>query len=369
MLRSGKNFRKVSLNNLNKVKRNLSKKFVEMTESNFDMSMFNEMVPKFDGKVEDVLKFVRFGDLYHRSLNEAGKAEFELFFGTKLLGRAYDLFEFGGFQTWRTFVSAAKEKFLEKKSTSILMLQLMKLKQEQNENIRSFSERVETLKNQLNEASEDIRYNNTTAEHHFRIHNEQASLRVFQDGLLGQMKLLIKARNYGTLNEAIQGALEEELYEKQNGQRNNIQCINCNKYGHLANNCWQRNRNLSNNNFNSNIVCFKCNRRGHYSSRCNWEQGVNRENRNQVKCFRCGQFGHLSSSCITNLERNFNRMNFNNERDNFNNAERAPSPSFRNRPSLGNRQGDVNTVQNNTYRSSNQKNSLSMTTGMGTVAI
>lgn len=253
-----------------------------MVESNFDLTVFNDMVPKFDGKINDFPKFVRFGGLYYRSLNAEGKVEFELYFATRLTGKAYDLFEFGGFQTWETFVSAAREKFQKKKSTSILMLELMKVKQENNENIRAFSDRVEILKNLLNEACMEIKFENRTAVNHFRILNEQAALRAFQDGLIGEMKLLIKARNYRTLNEAIQGALEEDLYVNKlnkNDLKNEIVCYTCNEVGHLAKTCWQYSRNTNiYTEFNRNIVCFKCNRKGHYSNQCNWNQS--RENRN-----------------------------------------------------------------------------------------
>lgn len=60
----------------------------------------------------------------------------------------------------------------------------------------------EALKNQLNRASKEIVVDELHAAGHFALLHEKSAIRVFQNGLRGQLRLIIKSRNYQDFHEA-----------------------------------------------------------------------------------------------------------------------------------------------------------------------
>jgi hypothetical protein len=88
------------------------------------------------------------------------------------------------------------------------------------------------------------------------------------------------------IKEGITAALGQ-LREPSNntGRHSNVKCYNCNRFGHYAKDCRQRNNgnNGNNRNINNNesIECFKCGRKGHISRNCRVNQGNRNNNRNR----------------------------------------------------------------------------------------
>lgn len=387
--------------------------FVErMAGQDFSLEDFNKIVPSYDGGRVGLEKFVRFGDLYYGELNEVGKGIFDNYFGIKLTGRAYELYEDGEYDDWESFKGALLLKFEEKKSISILMSELMGVSQKVGESVRIFANRIDGLKSQLNHASKAIRVNNEAATEHFAVFHEQSALRAFQDGLREPLRMLMKARNYQSFGEAIQGALEEELYASREGASGGgeemvrsrlplrgsvrgIVCYRCNKEGHLSTQCTQG---VEKGGFNSrisgglsNVTCFRCQRRGHLSTQCtqNANQGMGSGRINDSRqCFRCGRTGHIGSNCFTRVEGREQRLdvssrqggngNINNNyrgdatRGNPENVRNSGNP-FRRQEGSNNNQGGANWQGNGAhirvFSEGDQKNEEVMTTGMGTVAI
>lgn len=191
----------------------------------FSIDSFDKVVPVYDGK-HFLTRFIRFGNLYYGELNNNGRIKFNLYFPLKLEGKAYEFFENGVHENWVDFRSALEKKFVEQKPISILMSELLEIKQEFNESVHDFADRIVGLQNNLNRVSKNITINNVGAVKHFALYHEQTALRAFQDGLKEPLRFLIRARNYRLFEKAVEGALEEEIHT---GRINK-----CQKRGHLG---------------------------------------------------------------------------------------------------------------------------------------
>lgn len=89
--------------------------------------------------------------------------------------------------------------------------------------MRSFADKIERKLTEMNKAGNEIKIDGRDAAAHFAYWHESLALRTFQDGLLEPLKLLIKARNYVTLVEAIRGGFRRRIIFKSFGKK-------CKKY-------------------------------------------------------------------------------------------------------------------------------------------
>ena len=71
---------------------------------------------------------------------------------------------------------------------------------------------------------------------------------------------------------------DDDDNNNNNNNLNNIQCYNCQGWGHYQNNCPT--------NYNVNIQCYNCNQYGHFQANCPL-----------IQCFNCNGYGHLSRNC------------------------------------------------------------------------
>ena len=83
-------------------------------------------------------------------------------------------------------------------------------------------------------------------------------------------------------------------------------CYNCNKVGHLSNQCWFKQQSNP-----PNIkTCFNCGKQGHTSNVCRFKTrsitpSPQRDKVNlkgQIQCDRCKKYGHVARSCRSNIK-------------------------------------------------------------------
>lgn len=169
---------------------------------------------------------------------------------TRLTGKARQVIRFKSFESWEELRDTLKSGLQPQRTTPNLYLELYATKQNPEEDIFTYSSRIEKLQNLIIEQE--------TTEHPVEIATAlertitRQVLQVFIEGL-GELKHYIKARNPETLAKAIQSAKEEErirnsakgsktflknvLKPNSSQKQSTIMCFNCNKMGHMSKHC------------------------------------------------------------------------------------------------------------------------------------
>lgn len=271
-----------SNNNLVNFKNNL------VLKMSLSISQFLKIVPEFDGTSSKLHKFLKCCDLNFIPLvKDADKQMFLELVGSKLCGRAYDVVKYNQFQSWEELKNELCKQFEERKSVEHLQIELVQARQNSNESVLEFGNRIEQLLSSLNDACiaregvESVKCINNL--------NSGTALRAFVDGLrIEKIQTVINSCRFKALKEAIDKAIEEEVTLNKKSfldLNNSPKCQLCNKRGHIATKCFSlksrgessnsKNNssssiesNSNNNSKSTRLFCNYCKRKGHLIENC-----------------------------------------------------------------------------------------------------
>jgi len=214
---------------------------------------------------------------------------------TRLTGKARQVSRNRTFYTWEALREFLKANLEPQRTTQHLYLELYSSKQKKDEDILSYSMRIEELQTLLIE--QETAELTAEAARAMEASIKRQTKQVFMEGL-GILKDFIKARNPHTLEMAIQAAREEEkiktssvetkkLYQPTkrgaesytSAKKPNGPCHVCKKLGHWARDC--RYKNAGNSSYQSETTVSK-----------------NKQNSiNLVNCQYCKKPGHTKEEC------------------------------------------------------------------------
>lgn len=297
----------------------------------FDFVNFNAFVPKFDGKREDLDKFIQCCEIVHENLTAEEKIEFIKHVICKLQGSAYDTYNTQKWDSWEALRETLIKRFSKHKPMETIQSELRQITQNRGENIASFADRLKKKLSELDTTANEVKINGRSAEAHFKLLNEKIAFRTFVEGLLPPIKFLIKARGYKNLSEAIEGSLQEEIYNepinKQEKIYKKIICYKCKKEGHYSTQCRQDRQincykcgkpgHTSNQCRTNGVIrptCYKCGKIGHISRECRSQEA----RKNNITCYKCNKEGHKSPECPLNQKNNYRNKEFSNTNNSFN---------------------------------------------------
>lgn len=186
---------------------NLGRRRLNFNMADFSFGDFNKKVPTFGGDHNGLDRFITCSDAMFESLSANGREEFGKNIIFKLEGSAFTLIRNANSTDWTVLKTKLTEKFDKKRSMAFLQKDLIELKQGYKEPVSDFADRIEKCLDEMDRASTEIKVENAHAQPHFKLWHEKLALRAFQDGLREPLRLLIKARNYENLREAIDGAI------------------------------------------------------------------------------------------------------------------------------------------------------------------
>ncbi|KAL4083611.1 hypothetical protein QTP88_028927 [Uroleucon formosanum] len=171
----------------------------------------------------------------------------------RLTGKARAAIKFRSIQSWTELKDTLKTSLEPQRTTPHLYLELYSIKQKGDEDVMTYSSRIEALQTLILEQET----NGKSAEVATALEDslKAQTIQVFIEEL-GKLKDFIKARNPPTLDKAIQAAREEErvrkshdeskrFYEPSAKQNNgktltkkpSTPCFHCGKMGHWARDC------------------------------------------------------------------------------------------------------------------------------------
>lgn len=265
------------------------------------------MIPEFDGKREEFHKFVSVCDMISSDMSAAADAPMLLnLIKTKLSGQAYNIIKYKNFRNWNELKTILQEQFLERRTVAQLQIELLAIKQNFNEDIRSYSNRLERSLSDLHDAC--VVAEGAAAAEIIHKLNEKCALKAFVNGLLDPLNLIIKAYRFDKLSDAIEAAVEEErnipkrkvFNKNHNATINSPKCSFCHKTGHIFANCYSRKSSVSLPNFpprpeikrepttpirTVTITCSYCKNIGHHIKDCRkrqYNENKKREQNNYV---------------------------------------------------------------------------------------
>lgn len=257
----------------------------------FTIEIALKMIPEFNGDRDKLHRFITCCDIVGETIvNNVERNQFLNVIKCKLTGPAYNIIKYKEFLTWEALKLALQNQYLEKRTIAQIQRELLGSKQNYNESIREYANRLERLTADLNDAC--IASEGQDATVVIQNLNNKSCLKAFQEGLLEPIKIIIKASRFNTFNEAVESAVEEErvinqsksFNKTQNFQDKNskkpVRCFKCNRLGHTANKCYVNNSisqlpNYPKKNFikqeNINkihVTCSYCKKPGHHISNC-----------------------------------------------------------------------------------------------------
>lgn len=186
---------------------NLETKLSNMTEK-FDFKTASSLLLKLDGKVESVHQLIQGIELYEPTLMPTAKPLLINYVLKACIPHNEKIRLSDTYQNVSDLISDLRKYFLPKQSAPALLMQLQNCRQN-GKPLDQYGQNIADLMAKLTLAQAGDKQENINV---FRGENEKVAIDVFARGIQNaELRTIIKARNYTTLNEAINAAKEESI--------------------------------------------------------------------------------------------------------------------------------------------------------------
>lgn len=309
--------------------------------SHISLEMAERMLVKYDGDKSKLHEFIDNCSMAMSLVQNTHKSILFKIILSKITDRARILIKNRNFETWASLKEYLLEGYSDRRTQGQWQLELHSCKQNPNEDVISFANKVENCYVKLL-GSLDHTVSDEKREGYAELLQGQA-LSVFLMGLNRDISLIVKSRNPETLEDAIQLALNEEREIKSLREISKYQNVNsnftrhctfCNKNGHTSFNCRNKpqTRTYSQNRFTQNQNDNQRQNTNYNFNHVRHVETNNPNNQGKKICNYCKNIGHLIHECRkrqynNNLKRNRDTTNPNSNLGNRNqsNPERNNS--------------------------------------------
>jgi len=176
------------------------------------------MIPEIDGTNRNrVREFLNACNYAMKNIHPADEQTvLEAILCTKFKGKAMIDFHTRNIVDYEQLKRELETEYLGKRSTAHLQLEFNSLRQKPNESAQEFGRRVDNIAMELYESMEEGQ-NHTSEQQRAILDNiKMQALHNYQIGLNDDIKLIVRAQRYKTLQEAITGASAEEKVKEPN---------------------------------------------------------------------------------------------------------------------------------------------------------
>ncbi len=253
---------------------------IETMAGKFDLRTAASLLPAMDGSENGTKLLVDAIELYDSLLDNDGEKLLTLYVLKTRLTQSAKIRLKDEYDNNQLLIADIKTHFLTKRSATTLSSKLSNARQG-SKSLDEFGKNVEELLVDLTITQAD---GNANAVGILRNVNEKIAINTFANGLQNpELRTIIKARNYSTLNEAIRGAKDEELpnqnkifHFRGHGRGNYRGTFN--NYNRNPHNRGSFNNHFNKNSYNSRGSSTKNPNRGGFNSRQSSQRnnGINR---------------------------------------------------------------------------------------------
>lgn len=292
-----------------------------MAEANIKIELAEKMLTTFDGTKSKLFEFCDNCDKATSLIAENMKRVLFAIIETKITGNARALIRNRTFADWLALKNYLLETYSEKRSHGQWQLELSSCKQAYNEDVISYSQKVENCLIKLTNSLDGTQTQVERAACVKLLQNQ--ALTVFMMGLQKDLSIIVKSQRPTTLTDAIQYAIAEENEQKsrreiQKFQNLNLKdtkhCSNCNKSGHTTINCYFKNKpnyvpRHSNQQIKEepNVRHYRSN---NHQSNKNPHTSQNTPSFNTKSCNYCKKLGHTIDECRKRAYNNSKRQSY-----------------------------------------------------------
>ncbi|XP_071642156.1 uncharacterized protein [Temnothorax longispinosus] len=216
------------------------------------------MIPEINGESrERVREFISASTYAMKNIQPADEAMLlETILCTKFKGKAMTDFDTRDIRDFEQLKRELETEYLGKRGMTHLQLEFNSLKQKAGESAHEFGRRVEKIARELYEAMEEGQGHSQEQQKTILDSIKTQALQNFQIGLHDDIKMLVRAQRYQSLQEAITGATAKKKIRGPS-PRNGLPA-NRNKF----------NQENARNAGNATVRCYKCGKTGHYGRDC-----------------------------------------------------------------------------------------------------
>lgn len=335
--------RKESLKSqINETQKNKKKK---MTDSMLPLLVTE--VPSFSGKEMPLNQFTEKIDEMFTLLDEqTDKNKLVKWIRVKLTGRAKEVVTATNANTWDQIKTALRSEMLQPISTQSASKQLSRLRQNENESIEAFGERVKKLLSLLNNSYAPTI--SAAALIEIRTENAKMAQTVFEDGLNNTfLKMGVMNAQKTSLADSIHEAMDKEpRWTRNRGSKDgktHKSCNHCGKPGHIEEDCRLKAAGKSPQ------ACEICKREGHSKYECQYnEPSTSKGWKNNSNSKERGDKYNNNKYNNNNSNGNYkNSNNNNNHKSNFNERKQQNGNNNNSNHNSNNNNGNQNSNNNN----------------------
>lgn len=276
----------------------------------FNLRDVDGLVPEFDGRSEELDRFIRGVELAIRLTPAAHHPTLLEVVLVKFTGRAQVLSQEGmTYENWDALKVELKHRFKASRPTKAIRKALESLFQGPEESVRQYALKVEdTLAEYI---SSDAAEGTAEQRRVLTVDRQAQALDVFVDGLHGKLRDWAKARDFASLKDAVDYALSEEQNIKPKaklaqgapskgaqagaGQSNHSQGGKNANQGRGSHGTYRGKKTWY---AASSGQCFSCGQTGHTKANCpQGGTGGTKQEPHPVMCGYCDRPGHNANQC------------------------------------------------------------------------
>ncbi|CAG9796680.1 unnamed protein product [Diatraea saccharalis] len=246
---------------------------VSTSVSFISLEMAERMLTKFDGSKARIHDFLDNCDIVNNLINPSLKKILLQIIITKITDNARSMIRNREFQYWEDLKKYLLDRYTEKRTLGQWQLELSRCKQNYNENVIQYANKVENCYIKLINSLDAYNQSPDARKACVDLLKSQA-LSVFITGLKIDLNLKLKALQPKTLQDAISLAVVKEQQLKGKNEISKFQNLNisntihfhkCNKPDHTTVNCRVRSFTEPNKKFK---YCNYCKKKGHVKDEC-----------------------------------------------------------------------------------------------------